>query len=381
MQKATFTLMMVLLFIGAGLGQNHVAANGNLLASAPTNLTTAFDSLTDDAPVKPALQFTAAAGASYYRLFLHNVDTGSVVADQWFTATEAYCAEDEGCVLGWEALVVVIEMAHATADNGTVDDVYPEWGLLNGDYEWWVAAYIPELDEIVWSGGETYAPATFTVDVPPPATPTVNALWDDYYADVSVDYENDVYQWIRVVVAGNGEIFDQWYSVDELACNGTCHFSEDMHLPLYWGPGEYVAYAQAWGPGGFSSPDGSDSVESWSTGDAVVFPDTPPTVDEIFVDTPAGTDNIRIDWNVWENGTFYQVIVVDDGGNGSVVYNEWHHGSAIDCDSSCEVILPDMPADDYTVFVRSWGPGGFSMGGPEFDSYATADHQHILLME
>jgi len=366
-------IIMVMSLTGA------FTSSANGMASAPTNLTAALDSLVDNPPVKPALQFTAVAGASHYRLHLRNATTNKVVADRWFTTAEAFCNNDENCVLGWTPLIIALNNANSEVINSTTDAVYPDWGLVNGEYHWWVGAYVPEAQQTFWSGGNDLEPATFTVDVPTPKPVGVSGYWDNYYPYVGVDYHDNTL-WLRLIVSGNGEYYSKWYNIEDEECFGTCHFSNENYLPLYWGPGEYNVYAQAWGPGGFSSPDGSNSAESWSSNnyaEGLVFPSEAPIADTISVQTVDSKD-IRVTWSLWENGMWYQLIIMGSGNN--EVYKQWHHGADIDCGSSCEILVPDVPDGEYTIYLRGWGPAGMSVGGPQNNGYAIQEFGHNVAM-
>ena len=250
-----------------------------------------------------------------------------------------------------------------TGTTCTVDltPFVPGYGLLADEYQWWVGAYLPDGSQ-VWSGGDTFAPATFTVSIPPAMLPGNIAAESEVGRPV-ISFDDDPNTlWVQLYLGGNGQEHVQWYGRDDASVPFTCADGRCVIAPaLDWPGGTYIVWMQAWGPGGLSDGGSVPAAPSWIEGPNLVLPTTPPTPPTDLSVTGADSPNPTFTWPASANASWYEFVI--EPASGAWLYPGWHAADDLGCVPTCTWQDPALaggvlPTGDYIIRVRAYGPGG-----------------------
>ena len=231
--------------------------------------------------------------------------------------------------------------------------------LQSGIYTWALVAWgpggqrtIPEtLDTTFFVQAAYPQPPTGIVVIPNQGRPTIS-----WQADANA-------LWYRLYIGrDDGLPFDEWYEGAQVCDDaGRCTVMPEID----WTSGTYAVWMQAWGPNGFSSIDGENTIESWGSGPDLVLPNTPPTIPTAL--TVMGDDaGLSVSWASGPHTTWYQLHIHDTDGN--EIFAHWYRTDESGCGQpgqTCTVstdaaVLQALQAGQtYTVSVRGWGPGGY----------------------
>jgi len=291
----------------------------------------------------------AAVNASWFRLIVTPTDpAGNKIVDQW------------------------VRRADLCEVNGTTCR-YPLSTLRNGTtYQYWLQTYGPGGFAIggpdgaaSWAGPSVFqvttriaqTPSQIAVD-PRQGRPAVTWLYDPNAS------------WYRVYLGPNpnGDNYRQWHRADTICdlMTRVCTVEPAIDWNISGNP--YQVWVQGWGPQGYSTPGGQNTIESWGRGPDWSFVEQPaglPT--QITVDDPAAPAP-TITWRSDLYATWYQVYVTAPGNN----YNlRWHQATDLGCAdpfTTCTLSTANTGVQwqtgvTYTIYIRAWGPGGFSTGG------------------
>jgi hypothetical protein len=179
--------------------------------------------------------------AQWYRVYVVNPNGADY--DQWFAATDTV-----GNPYNFDGV--------CSAGTCSVSPQMSGWWFPNGTYQWYMVAY--------GEGGMGDWTATsfeFTVNLDPPTPLNVNAPSNASAGTVNVQWDDNTgAAWYHIWIGSQDhtQTFEyDWFDADEVCGSGTCGIPVDMPA------GDVEVWMQAWGPGGFSSPDGSNSSASW----------------------------------------------------------------------------------------------------------------------
>lgn len=167
-------------------------------------------------------------------------------------------------------------------------------------------------------------------------------------------------------------LLNNWFPVDQYCTALICDFTLPKDVfPAGLPGGEYTWSIEVWGPdAGFVTLDESQ----FATFEIQV---DPPTIPQ-HVQVEIVNGRVIVSWDFDPNAAWYQLVVYDADGN--VIYDGWHSATELTCDGSrCSIELPNLPElnfgdssstpgltnGDYSIEVRSWGPGGFNAGNSE----------------
>ena len=332
-------LLMLLLAVSSSVAQNLPEY---AMSQPPVGGLTVNGDL-NTAPVIPSFNWNKlGAEVTWYNVVVANAATpGAPLMDEWYEVTE---------------------VCGASTCTFDLVDILPAWGLLSADYEVRVGSY-DSLTAMV-----EYTTEPFSVTVPA-AELTANLAAQPREGRPRVEWDDDPNTlWVQVWMgpAGANSYF-KWVerngdpndNTPDFACNtGTCFFLPEWDVP----GGEYTAYAQAWGPGGFSTGGSVPNADGWSQSNTIALPTTPPVAP-----TPMG-ENSNITWAAAENATWYNLVITTT--DFDLLYNEWFLGDGIGCGTlpaTCSVNISELNLGigTYNLYLRAWGPGGFSEN-PEY---------------
>jgi hypothetical protein len=346
-ETATFTLLNDLTNVS---GSYTLTLEDDDSIMEPVELTVTND--LDSTPVNPAFTWKhqtrtseTQVPASWYRLVV--VRDGETYFDDWFDATTI-----------------------CTGVTCTVTHPGDEYGLPNGNYQWWVVGYISE-ENMPWAAG----PA-FTAAAPLPRQP-FGVMVAPNQGRPSITWMNDpASHWYQIYM-GNGEHqFLEWVEAAAICDAEMCTVRPEVD----WPAGTYQIWMQAWGPAGFSSPDGANTVASWVQARSLTLAGTPAALPEALSVAGVTNSNPVFTWVSGERSTWYELVIAPADGSWS--YPVWYQAGEISCThpgETCEVVDPALkdalPAGDYTFSVRAWGPGGFS--GMQESGYRSVTFQYI----
>jgi len=250
-------------------------------------------------------------------------------------------------------------------------------GLANGYYRWWVGAHL-SADEMIWS-----QPGTFLVDDAPPPPPSTITVTPNQGRPTLRWSASPRAGWYRVYIGGDTP-YNKWHAAEDICIDGIC----TLNPPVDRTAGTYPVWLQAWGPSGFSSADGNNGVASWVRADDLVLGDAAPALPAgIALSDPTSADP-AITWTGSTAATWYQVIITPE--DRAWTHNlRWHLASDLGCaepGQPCTLnaasinggVLDTDPntSESYQIYVRAWGPGGFSVGGEAGYALATVSYTY-----
>ena len=223
-----------------------------------------------------------------------------------------------------------------------------------------------------WAG-----PSLFTLNAPAPGVATLLPVTNNTSTTPTFNWELNntaaYASWFNLYVApvdNQGTVgtaaINRWYTRSD-ACGTTVSTTCSLIVSdTLLTPGtRYVEYIKSWGPGGFST----GGISGYS--EPVYFNvggDAPSAPTNIMVAVNQGRPTIS--WNDDPNAQRFQVYV----GLPSP-YLEWHDktdsADPITCDGTTCSLTPNMnPANGtYPIWIQSWGPGGFGIGGSFNESW------------
>ena len=324
---------------------------------APSLLSTDMSSYTENAPVSPTYSWVGTADATAYRLFVRRAPANATVINQLYPAGDI-CTN-----LNCEV---------------TPTDLLASWGMVDGDYEWWVGAV--NDNAVAWSGGEGFPPAEFSVQLPNAALPNVTV--DVRTGRPLVTWMDDPNtMWVQIWLGPAGDkTYTQWVerdgdpenAVPDFTCaDGTCSFDPEWDAP----GGDYTAWLRAWGPGGYSEGGPLANNPQWNSDD-FSLPTTAPDVSTLAPSYDGVSDtDVLFSWTGSNVATWYQIYVTNSDGPPytALVQGTWFSADALGCDGSgtagtCMLTAEGLASSlqsntSYSLWIRAYGPGGFGTGG------------------
>lgn len=166
--------------------------------------------------------------------------------------------------------------------------------------------------------------------------PAAGATWYQLWVGTFVDLE---------------QYYLDWHDAALIACaTGVCSLKPDILLPN----GDYVWYAQAWGPGGLGE---------WAEGGAfAVSAGLPPRPSPL---TPTGVVNDSHPTFTWQHipdVLWYEIEVGTSFDQTNDAHYGWYHADTLLCsmDGVCRLTIPDLdfPNGSYVWRVRAYTPAG-----------------------
>ncbi|MFN8374690.1 MAG: S8 family serine peptidase [Anaerolineae bacterium] len=271
--------------------------------------------------LRPTFDFTSPAAATYLNVLV-TTTTGTTVFDQWFTRTQA-CG---------------------SPTNTVCQSIQSPVNLMdNTQYRYYVRGYGP-------GGMGAYSSVfTFTVDVPPPATPSSlsltlqpNGLVQTQWADDA----NSSWYMVKVSSTTGTVIFNQWMQrTTANLCNaGTCTLLLTNHFPS---GATYRLDMQAYGDGGLSALVNGPTLPISVAAPAAVTTGFSPT-------GGVNTNNDRptYQWDAVTNASYYNLTSTAAGSG-------WYRADTICTGGVCRVPLTASLANgSYQWRVQTFGPGG-----------------------
>ena len=191
---------------------------------------------------RPTIEWTADANAFWYQVYAGNASRTYL---EWHPASDL-------CEAG-------------------MCSINPEIDWPSGTYDVWVQVWGPggfaeTLDG--WAQG-----TSFTLPSTPAGLPGVLTAADDSAAQPTIQWTSgDNATWYQLVVTTDNfdVLYNQWHQAGSIGCAAaaaTCAITE-LDLGNLSNGATYRLYAQAWGPGGFST-GGLEAAPSWNEGSFV----------------------------------------------------------------------------------------------------------------
>lgn len=182
--------------------------------------------------------------------------------------------------------------------------------------------------------------------------------------------DDSLAQWFRIYIGTQNysvTLLDQWFDRDLVCKEGTCEVSPEMY-PI---SGTYRVWMQAWGDGEYSE-GGDTGIEGWSTTELEINLSTPGAVEEM---TAMNTENgIEFVWQPVPGATWYNIWAGTGAPDWTPQFDAWAFAGDLNCaDGTCVMnssvplignqISTSFPVGEFVWYIRSWGPGGMSIGG------------------
>lgn len=259
--------------------------------------------------------------------------------DRWYMIV-VVDANDATVVSTW---VNLADFCTDTLCRFTPDvSLLPEDTLLNGNYTWWMKAWV--------SGAESnWVTLAFTVNVPKPQLPLISVQITDGRADISWQAdENAAWYQVYVGTENNVQMYLAWHDDNELCDNVSCKFSIGL------AEGSYNVYIQAWGPAGFSD----NGISGWAG--PVSFSLVKPSIA-----TNLSAANGSLSWTHGAGAEFYD-LWIGTAATFTTVHDRRYSAAELACydDGICG-LTPPIGSGSYVWYVRSVNSAGFSSGGIE----------------
>jgi hypothetical protein len=201
-------------------------------------------------------------------------------------------------------------------------------------------------------------PFTFTLDAAPPASVELGAVTGAGTLTPQIEWTlpgTAVHSTrFRVYVAPSADlmspVLDAVYTRDEVCGEAlTCRLT----LSDIVTPAAYNVYVQSQGPGGGGTWAGPASLD--------FAPQIPQAPRGVVVEVVSGSPVIT--WEDDQVALWFELFIL--GAQNETLYNDWHPRADAVCDgSTCMLSPPVYPSNgSYTLYIRAWGPAGFSTGG------------------
>jgi len=238
----------------------------------------------------------------------------------------------------------------------------------SGVHEWWIGGRIDGVNVWMWSGGPEYNAASFTLDInPTPLPQNISVDIVDFYPVVSWDDDAQI-TWVRVWMGpGSFNNYLKWHGRDQdggFTCNaGRC----SVAIPWDTSTGDYKIWLRSYGPNGVSR---GGEYDGWIKGPDFTISAAQAGLPSNLGIADAGSATPMLTWQNTGNATWFDVMVVGPNQNYRL---RWHRASALGCTSSgqiCQLDAAGIPNGEYTLYVRAWGPGGFSADSSDNDQWA-----------
>ena len=244
----------------------------------------------------------------------------------------------------------------------------------NGNYEWRVSSWGPA------GLSPEQAFREFSIEVERPQPPQ-QIMVEANQGRPTISWANDENaKWYHLNISPIADsfdcgqencIFDVWYEGIEVCDATICTVSPTID----WLGGTYRIWMQAWGPFGFSSPDGENSMFSWVQGPNLELPTVSAGLPTNLQVTDPSAYNPEFTWVSGSNSTWYHLVVTTE--DYTVLHNRWYDASEIECsqpEATCKVVVTELEDQFevglYRFYVGAWGPGGLSTGGLRNSGYS-----------
>lgn len=159
----------------------------------------------------------------------------------------------------------------------------------------------------------------------------------------------------NLVVANASDeiVLDQWVTNQQPECSAQgCRFAPDETLFIDGlVNGTYMWWLRAWQAGSYSE---------WSEPITFVVNVPAPTLPIMNVSPNQGRPTIS--WAADANSYWFNLTIAEAG---AVLLDTWVSASQLGCRSGTCAFTPDLDLEPgaYDVYVRAWGPGGYSSNG------------------
>lgn len=235
----------------------------------------------------------------------------------------------------------------ALSCGGGTCSISPLISYINQNYTWHVQGYGP-------SGAQWSAPATFSVNVAAPNTPSGMSITapDGYPTSFTWNDDSKAIWYNLYIENASGILHNQWYQKGNSAvsCSGTC----SVNLALSYPNGNHTWRVQAYGSGG----------GTWSGPNAFTVNLTTPTTPTGLGETITSGIPTTYEWNNDSNAIWYNLYIQGPSG---VILNGWYQKSnpALTCNSTCS-INPKLAYTNgnYTWYVQAYSAGGGTWSAP-----------------
>ena len=334
-------------------GTNEWKGPFTFTMDAPPPAVPTLGSVSDVTTSRPTIHWTLTTEAEAYASWFHmrfipvdasGTPTGASVEEHWIRRS-ALCGSPTGTTCEfttWDDIPLAQRYAVELQSYGP--------GGFNGD------------DKNIWSaplyfnagGDPAVTPGNITVN-PNQGRPTI--AWDD---------DPDA-TWFQVYVGNTtqGTLFFEWVEKATITCDGSrCEMTPEID-PV---ADMYQVYIRAYSPGGMSEWGGPETFDL--SGFA-----PPPAVTTFHPVANADSGQPTFRWEGVERAIWYQLWVGALQPTTTTHHFAWHLAADLGCENAetCTVTPNNLnlAPGQYSWFLRSWGPGGFSVGdwvqGPEFD--------------
>ena len=165
-------------------------------------------------------------------------------------------------------------------------------------------------------------------------------------------------EWVNVYIGTRDFSATSYYEWTELSCTGdSCTFLPPAAVV---NGDNYVLYLQVW-----SSADG---LSDWISFDFTLNLPAPDADAITFVEAVANADgSVTVRFKPAPNMTWGH-IWFGSADYTSTLYLDWHSMGLLDCyqtGATCEIVVPNVPAGSYELWLEGWGPGGYATGATE----------------
>lgn len=269
--------------------------------------------------------------ASWYQVIVQDSEDNPVY-NQWFKADGTDLCTGETC-----------EVQHTGA-------VMPD-----GDYTLTVEAYFaPDIRPVS-------DPHPFTVAIPAAVT-GINAEPNQGRPTVTWTRASHA-EWFRLYIGQPGiDSYIKWFSAEEI-CSGTaCSVMPPTNLRAI--DGGYQVWVRGWSE--------ANRFDPWvQAASNLVFNDQPAGLPTNITAVNPTAAVPTLEWTAGTNATWYDVLVYKPDASPPGIRLGWSDVVELGCaapGSTCS--LTDNTLDgklgsgEYFIYVRAWGPGGMSTGGP-----------------
>ncbi|MFW5749031.1 MAG: DUF5060 domain-containing protein, partial [Chloroflexota bacterium] len=276
---------------------------------------------------QPTFTWNAVPSATWYYLWVTDMNTGQEVIQQWYRSDAANCEWGTGT---------------CTAT--------PDVPLKRGTHRWWIQAY----NDSGYGDWSTYREFNVTTGRPE-ATPSLDApistisdfepvfLWEA--VDGATEYE------IWINGPDGSTIYNQTYTADQTNCGSdtTCQIAAPLEL---------LGGSHAWwvrGLNSFGSGPWSDRTDFFVTAPPVADLNTPAASDSLDDNTPT------FNWDAVPTSLEYYLWI--NGPDNQPVIQEWITREQAGCANgtgTCSfTVTTTLPKGTNTWWIQTWNRGGY----------------------